>query len=174
MEPNPLLHWSLVVIVVVLTLQNIFLAVVMLIGTTRLCRLFSRGSEKVAQLRSFLDTVDKTLTKTSRLLASCAEWGKKVQEATEGVSRSITKADEKVEQALSYVQTRVSHFQEEGDRWLSECSKTSEEFFNAVLEPASQISLHLRSLGVFLGKWFMDDGTDNNPSQYKQDQDIFI
>ena len=174
MESNPLLYWSLVVIVAVLTLQNIFLAVLMLIGTTRLCRLFLRSREKVAQLCSFLDTVDKTVTKTSRLLASCSEWGKKVEEATEGVALSITKADEKVEQALSYVQTSVSHFQKEGDRWLSKFSKTSEEFCNAVLEPASQISLHIRSLGGFLGKWFMDDETDKDPSQYKQDQEIFI
>ncbi len=174
MEFTPLFNWSLAVLVVVLALQNIFLAVAMLIGRFQLARVFSRGRENVDRLRDFLNTVEKNLIRVSALLDRVPEWGTQVQEAAAGASRAVAEVDEKLEKAFSYIQTGVRRWQDQSDQLLSKCSKTSAAVYGAVLEPASRVSLLLRAAGAFLGRLFAGSEADEDPSHYHQDQETFI
>lgn len=174
MELTPLFKWSLAVLVVVLALQNIFLTVAILIGRSKLGRVFSKGRENVERLREFLNTVEKNLIRVVALLDRVPEWGTQVQEAASGASRAVAEVDEHLEKALSYVQAGVRHWQNQSDQLLRQFSKTSAEVYGAMLEPASRVSLLLRTAGTFLGRLFTGGEADEDPSHYHQDQETFI
>ncbi len=174
MELTPLLSWSLIVLVVILALQSIFLGVAILVVHSRMRRLYARGLENMDRVRSFLNTADTTLNRVSELVSRFPEWGTQVQQAAAGASRAVAEVDAKVEQGLSYVQSGLHRWQGQSDELFNKLSKTSEEVYDAVLAPASRVSLFLRTAGAFLGRLFADAKAGEDPSNYHQDQQIFI
>ncbi len=174
MEATPLLNWSLLVLFLVLAAQSILLAVVILMMNARIRRIHSKSEQSLRQLFSFLTTADTTLSRVSSLTGRFADWEAHIQEATEAAFRAVSEVDEKVEQGLSYLETNLQQWQGRSDELMGRFSSASNEVYDAVLEPASRVSLVLRAVGAGLKRLRSGPEAGEDPSHHHEDQQIFI
>ncbi len=174
MDATPLLNWSLLVLFLVLAAQSVLLGVVVLTINARVRRIHSRSEESLRQLFSFLTTMETTLARVSSVTGRFAEWEQQVREATEAACRAVSEVDEKVEQGLSYLESNLQRWQGQSDEFMGKFSRASNEVYDAVLEPASRVSLFLRAVGTGLKRFISDADGGEDPSHYHQDRQIFI
>ena len=97
-----------------------------------------------------------------------------MREATEAACRAVSEVDEKVEQGLSYLESNLQRWQGQSDEFMGKFSRASNEVYDAVLEPASRVSLFLRAVGTGLKRFISDADGGEDPSHYHQDRQIFI
>ncbi len=174
MEATPLLNWLLVVLFLVLALQSVFLAVAILMMNARIRRFHSRSQRNLRKLFSFLATADTTLSKVSVLTRRFADWEAHIRDATQKAYGAVAEVDERVERGLSYLETNLQQWQGQSDEIMGRFSRASNEIYDAVLEPASRVSLLLQAVGAGLKRLLSDSEAGEDPSHYHQDQQIFI
>ena len=174
MEATPLLNWLLVVLFLVLALQSLFVTVAILMMNARIRRFRSKSERNLRQLFSFLATADTTLSKVSVLTRRFADWEAHIRDATEAAYGAVVEVDEKVERGISYLQTNLQQWQGQSDDIMGRFSRASNEIYDAVLEPASRVSLVLQAVGAGLKRLLSDSQAGEDPSHYHQDQQIFI
>ena len=174
METTPLVSWSLLVLFLVLAAQCVLLAVVVLTMNARIRRIHSKSEQSLSELFSLLTTADTTLSKVSGVTGRFADWEAHIREASEVAFRKVLEVDEKVEQGLSYLETNLQQWQGQSDELMGRFSRASNEVYDAVLEPASRVSLVLRGVGAGLKRLLSEPEAGEDPSHYHQDQQIFI
>ena len=174
MEFTPHLNWSLIAVSLILALQSVFLGVAILMMNARIRRFQSSSEKNLRQLFSFLATADTTLSKVSVLTRRFADWETHIRDATETACGAVAEVDEKVERGLSYLEANLKQWQGQSDEIMGRFSRASNEVYDAVLDPASRVSLVLRAVGAGLKRLLSDSEAVEDPSHYHQDRQIFI
>ncbi len=174
MESTPLLNWLLMVLFLILALQSLLVTVAILVMNAQIRRFHSSSERNLRQLSSFLATADTTLSKVSVLTQRFADWEIQIREATEAACGAVAEVDEKVEQGLSFLEANLRQWQGQSDEIMGRFSRASNEVYDAVLEPASKVSLVLRAVGAGLKRLLSDSEAGEDPSHYHQDRQIFI
>ena len=129
---------------------------VILMINARIRRIQSKSEQSLSQLFSFLNAADTTLSKVSSLTGRFADWETHIREASEAAFRAVSEVDEKVEQGLSSLETNLQQWQGRSDELMGRFLRASNEVYDAVLEPASRVSVVLRAVGSYLKRLLSD------------------
>jgi hypothetical protein len=174
MSPESLYHWSLLTLAILVLLQLLAGAIVLVIATLYIHRLQANCRRVLQKGLILLERMDSILIQTVDTTRELSKWCEQVSTAAGRTSSAITEVDKKVEQALAYMQETTTRWTKYSDNLLNRFSGASERAHQAILDPASRLSVLLGAVQTTLSHLRPKEGKEEDPSRYHTDQEIFI